>query len=91
MLQYPAPYSMPMYLATLPFSSDFWAKLWLVDTNQGTASPTTDGEGGIRFTLSICKFFSKLCLQLNWHKVKDLDSLVHLLFLYDFLLSCDAI
>jgi len=48
MLQYPAPYSMPMYLATLPFSSDFWAKLWLVDTNQGTASPTTDGEGGIR-------------------------------------------
>jgi len=37
-----------MYLATLPFSSDFCAKLWLVGSKQGTASPTTDGEGGIR-------------------------------------------
>ncbi len=40
---------------------------------------------------SLCKFLNKLCLQLNWRKVKDLDSLVHLLFLHGFLLSCDAI
>lgn len=40
---------------------------------------------------SLCKFFSKLSLQLNWHKVKDLDFLAHLLFLYGFLLSCDEI
>lgn len=53
MLQHPALYSMPMYLATLPFSSDFCAKLWLVGTKQGTASPTTDGEGGIRSALSV--------------------------------------
>lgn len=33
---------------------------------------------------SLCKFINKLCLQLNWHEVKDLDSLVHLLFLYGF-------
>jgi len=40
---------------------------------------------------SLCKFLTKLCLQLNWNKVKDLDSLVHLLFLHGFLLSCDVI
>lgn len=40
---------------------------------------------------SLCKFLNKLCLQINWSKVKDLDSLVHLLFLQGFLLSCDAI
>ena len=39
---------------------------------------------------SLCKVLNNLILQLNSNDSKDLNSLVDLLFLHDFLLSCDA-
>ncbi len=39
---------------------------------------------------SLCKVLNNLVLQLNSNDSKDLDSLVDLLFLHDFLLSRDA-
>jgi hypothetical protein len=39
---------------------------------------------------SLCKVLKNLILQLNSNDSKDLNSLVDLLFLHDFLLSCDA-